>query len=188
MTEAQTRRLDLRFRLATHDDVRAIVALVERTYRGDASRAGWTTEADLLEGQRIDPQGVMESIEGDHSRVVLAHSGTDLVACAHIQRRSAIGYFGMFSVDTGHQGSGLGGTVLAECERQLRDDLDCNVVQIIVLKQRVELIGWYQRRDYRLTGERRPFPYGDERFGLPRVADLEFVVLHKSLSADRAPA
>lgn len=188
MTEAQTQRLDLRFRSARHDDVRAIVALVERTYRGDASRAGWTTEADLLEGQRIDPQGVVESIEADHSRVVVAFSGENLVACAHVQQRPAIGYFGMFSVDPGHQGSGLGGTVLAECERQLLDDLDCSAVEITVLKQRVDLIPWYERRGYRLTGERRPFPYGDERFGVPRVADLEFVVLQKSLSADQAPA
>ncbi len=187
MLESKTQRLDLRFRSATHDDAAQIVRLVESTYRGQASRAGWTTEADLLEGQRIDSRGVVESINADQSRIVLALAGSDLVACAHIQRRPTIGYFGMFSVEAGHQGSGLGATVLAECERQLHEDLECAAVEITVLKQRADLIPWYQRRGYLLTGERRPFPYGDERFGVPLVDDLEFLVLQKSLIADRAP-
>ena len=186
MTDVEKKPVELSFRPASDDDVAAIVALVECTYRGDASRQGWTTEADLLDGQRIDPQGVKESIEADRSRIVLAYAGSELAACAHIQRRSAIGYFGMFSVRPGQQGGGLGGTVLAECERQLKDDLACDAVEITVLKQRADLIPWYQRRGYRLTGERRPFPYGDERFGLPRVADLEFVVLDKALTANQA--
>jgi len=50
-----------------------------------------------------------------------------------------------------------------------------------VIRQRPELIAWYERRGYRLTGERRSFPYGDERFGQPNRDDLEFVVLEKTL-------
>ena len=50
-----------------------------------------------------------------------------------------------------------------------------------VIVQRPELIAWYERRGYALTGERRPFPYDDERFGDPRRTDLEFAVLEKRL-------
>src|SRR4051794_13241714 len=42
------------FREAGPADLGAIVALVESAYRGESSRAGWTTEADLLDGQRTD--------------------------------------------------------------------------------------------------------------------------------------
>ena len=181
MTSVDATHQTLCFRPATAADIPAVVVLVEGTYRGDSSRAGWTTEADLLDGQRIDADGVRQSIEADNSRVVLAFDGATLVGCAHIQRRGGIGYFGMFSVLPNLQGGGLGRKILAECERQLRQDLSCTEVEMTVLQQRSELIARYQRRGYRATGECRPFPYGDERFGLPRTEDLQFVVLAKAL-------
>ena len=46
---------------------------------------------------------------------------------------------------------------------------------------REDLIAWYERRGYVRTGEQRPFPYGDERFGRPRRTDLSFAVLSKEL-------
>lgn len=172
----------LSFRPACAADVPAIVALVEGSYRGDASRAGWTTEADLLDGQRIDAEGVLQSINAVRSRVVLAFVGELLVGCAHIQRRADVGYFGMFSVLPTAQGGGIGRQILAECERQLAQDFAAPAVEMTVLKQRAELIDWYLRRGYVATGEHRPFPYGDSRFGLPRTDDLEFAVLAKRLT------
>ena len=58
------------FSAATVSDIPAIVPLVESAYRGDASRKGWTTEADLLDGQRIDSEGVREIILKADSKVV----------------------------------------------------------------------------------------------------------------------
>ena len=49
-----------------------------------------------------------------------------------------------------------------------------------VIARRRELIAWYERRGYALTGETRPFPMDDPRFGLPREP-LFFVVLRKRL-------
>ena len=90
--------MDIRFRHAVPEDTVAIVALVESAYRGDASRIGWTTEADFLEGQRIDAAGVKADIETPHNRVLLAEGDGGLLACCHLQKTGDACYFGMFSV------------------------------------------------------------------------------------------
>lgn len=169
------------FRLATADDVAAVVALVESAYRGDVSRKGWTTEADLLDGQRTDPLGVAELIAKSGSCLLLGERGSELLACANLERRDDIAYFGMFSVRPDLQGSGLGRTMLAEAERMAREDWQCREMQMTVISVRDELIAWYERRGYRRTGRYSPFPYGDERFGIPKRDDLRFELLVKAL-------
>ena len=169
------------FRLATPDDVPAIVALVESAYRGDVSRRGWTTEADLLDGQRTDPLGVAELIAKQGSCLLLGERDRDLLACANIERRGEIAYFGMFSVRPDLQGSGLGRVMLAEAERMAREDWRCREMHMTVISVRDELIAWYERRGYRRTGRYSPFPYGDERFGIPKRDDLRFELLVKAL-------
>ena len=104
----------LAFRDAAPGDVDAIVALVTSAYRGEASRAGWTTEADLLDGNRIDPGVLRGDIERPRSRVLLASQDGELVACAHVAVVDGAGYFAMFAVRPVLQGGGLGRAVLAE--------------------------------------------------------------------------
>ncbi|KNX38984.1 GNAT family N-acetyltransferase [Luteipulveratus halotolerans] len=171
----------LTFRSATHDDVPALVGLIESAYRGDASRAGWTTEADLLEGQRTDPEGVRAVIDGDASRLVVVERDDDLVACCQLEHRGDHAYFGMFAVSPREQGSGLGKQVIAEAERFAQAEWDVAEMRMTVIRQREDLIGWYERRGYRRTGQMSPFPYGDERFGIPQRDDLEFELLVKPL-------
>ena len=174
------------FRHARSNDVDEIVALVESAYRGDASRLGWTTEADFLDGQRTDPAGVAELIARSGSVVVLAESDGALLACAHVEKQGVVGYFGMFSVRPARQGGGIGHAMLVEAERIARDDWHCGEMQMTVIPIRDELIAWYERRGYRRTGVYKPFPYGDERFGIPKRDDLRFEVLAKPLQ--RSPA
>ena len=171
----------LQFRAATPDDVPAVVALVESAYRGEASRAGWTTEADLLDGRRTGPDDVGAVIARPLSRLLLAERGGALVACAHVAVEDGAGYFGMFSVVPGLQGGGIGHAVLAEAERVARADFGMAMMRMTVIDVREELIAWYERRGYRRTGLKKPFPYGDARFGLPRRDDLRFEVLEKPL-------
>ncbi len=171
----------LQFRAATPDDVPAVVALVESAYRGEASRAGWTTEADLLDGRRTGPDDVGAVIARPRSRLLLAERGGALVACAHVAVEDVAGYFGMFSVVPGLQGGGIGHAVLAEAERVARADFGMAMMRMTVIDVREELIAWYERRGYRRTGLKKPFPYGDARFGLPRRDDLRFEVLEKPL-------
>lgn len=169
------------FHDATPGDVEAIVALVESAYRGDVSRQGWTTEADLLEGQRIAPDVLLADIERPHSRILLASRDGELIACAHIAVQDGQGYFGMFSVRPDQQGTGLGKIVLAEAERLVQHDWAVSRMRMTVIDVRDELITFYERRGYRRTGEKKPFPYGDARFGMPLRDDLRFEVLEKTL-------
>lgn len=166
-------------------DIPSIVALVESTYRGDASRAGWTTEADLLDGQRTDADDVRACIERERSLVLLAERDGVLGACAHVASEDGAGYFGMFSVSTSLQGAGLGKRVLAEAERIVRDAWGHAVMRMTVIDVRTELISYYERRGYVRTGLKKPFPYGDERFGIPKRPDLRFEVLEKLLGTTR---
>lgn len=179
----------MRFRCATHADVDAIVALTESAYRGDASRVGWTTEADLLDGQRTDAREVAGLVERADVRVLLAeadaHSEAGPLACCVLERLAAPyagdAYFGMFSVRPAAQGHGTGRALLAEGERVARGEWDCRHMRMTVIDVRTELIAWYERRGYRRTGEYKPFPYGDARFGVPRRGDLRFEWLVKDL-------
>ena len=172
---------DLHFRAARLDDLAALVDLVTSAYRGDASRAGWTTEADFLDGNRIDAEVLRADIERPRSRVLLAERDGQLLACAHVSEDDGAGYFGMFSVVPGLQGGGIGKQVLAECERIAREDWRLPAMRMTVIDIRDELIAFYERRGYRRTGILKPFPYGDERFGLPQRDDLRFEVLEKTL-------
>ncbi|MGV9289264.1 GNAT family N-acetyltransferase [Streptomyces sp. NPDC003719] len=169
------------FRDATGADVDDIVALVESAYRGDSSRAGWTTEADILEGQRTDPQGVLEVIEAPDSRLLTVEREGRIVACCQLEHRGDHAYFGMFAVSPALQGAGLGRTIIAEAERQARATWGVGEMRMTVISVREDLIAWYERRGYRRTGEMTPFPYGDERFGVPQRADLRFELLVKPL-------
>jgi ribosomal protein S18 acetylase RimI-like enzyme len=167
------------FRDATPADVDAIVQLVESAYRGDSSRRGWTTEADLLDGRRTGSDEVLADIARPHSRVLLAERDGALLACAHVAREDNAGYFGMFSVQPGLQGGGIGKALLAEAERVVAREWTLPAMRMTVIDVRDELIAFYERRGYRRTGIFKPFPYGDARFGLPRRDDLRFEVLEK---------
>jgi ribosomal protein S18 acetylase RimI-like enzyme len=171
----------LTFRDAADADVPALVTLIESAYRGDSSRAGWTTEADILQGQRTDPDGVREVVEAPGSRLLVVERDGVLIACCQLEHRGDHAYFGMFAVRPTLQGGGLGKVIIAEAERVAHADWGAREMRMTVIRQRTDLIAWYERRGYRRTGELSPFPYGDERFGIPQRADLAFELLVKPL-------
>ena len=173
--------MNLTFRPATPADIPMLVDLVTSAYRGDASRAGWTTEADLLDGLRIDAERIAADIERPQSVILLGESDGDVVACAHVAVEDGAGYFGMFSVRPNLQGHGIGKLMLTEAERIARDELQQSAMRMTVIDVRDELIDYYARRGYQRTGIHKPFPYGDDRFGIPKRPDLRFEVLEKSL-------
>jgi ribosomal protein S18 acetylase RimI-like enzyme len=179
------------FRSARLEDVEAIVQLVESAYRGDSSRVGWTTEADLLDGQRTDGEEVA-SLTGDNdARLLLAHLEHQLVGCVLVRCSDAHGaptmhaqrvaHIGMFAVRPTLQSRGLGSALLAHAEHVARSELGVLRAEMTVIEQRRDLLPWYERRGYCRTGATEPFPYGNPRFGLPRRPDLRFLVLAKEL-------
>ena len=172
------------FRHATLADVSKVVDLVQSAYRGDRSRAGWTTEADLVEGQRIDEPMLSELLARPRTIVLLAEDN-GLVACCELAMPddSTTAYFGMLAVRPGLQSAGLGRRVLDEAERTVVAEWNATALQLVTLHVRSEVIAWYERRGFELTGETRPFPYGDERYGRPTRDDLLLVSMKKSLTA-----
>ncbi|HEY0332503.1 MAG TPA: GNAT family N-acetyltransferase [Stenotrophomonas sp.] len=171
----------LTFRTATVADVPAIVELVTSAYRGDVSRVGWTTEADILDGTRIEPDILRQDVLRDRSVVLLAELDDRLVACAHVADDGDAGYFGMFSVSPHLQGTGIGKQLMAQAERTVQQAWGHQRMRMTVIDIRDELIAFYERRGYQRTGITRPFPYGDARFGIPLRDDLRFEVLEKPL-------
>ncbi|AKL65098.1 GNAT family N-acetyltransferase [Streptomyces goshikiensis] len=171
----------LNFRSAVEADVPELVKLVESAYRGEASRGGWTTEADYLDGQRTDENGVRQVISAPDGVLLVVERAGELVACCQLEHRGDHAYFGMFAVRPGLQGAGLGKEILAEAERRARETWQATEMRMTVVNVREELIAYYVRRGYRRTGELSPFPYGDARFGIPLRDDLAFELLVKPL-------
>ncbi|MEV6166455.1 GNAT family N-acetyltransferase [Streptomyces sp. NPDC052052] len=172
----------LTFRDAADNDVSALVELIESAYRGEPSRSGWTTEANILKGQRTDPDGVRQVIGAPGSRLLVAERDGALVACCQLEDRGRAAYFGMFAVRPELQGGGLGKVIIAEAERAARENWGATEMHMTVISVREELLAWYERRGYRRTGALSPFPYGDERFGIPQRDDLAFELLVKDLA------
>ncbi|MFD9459861.1 GNAT family N-acetyltransferase [Streptomyces sp. NPDC060027] len=172
----------LTFRDATDSDVDALVALIDSAYRGDSSRIGWTTEADILQGQRTDADAVLAVVKAPDSRLLIVERDGALVACCQLEHRGDHAYFGMFAVSPAFQGGGLGKVIITEAERTVRETWGVTEMHMTVISVREDLIAWYERRGYRRTGQMTPFPYGDERFGIPQRDDLRFELLVKPLA------
>ncbi len=178
---------DTSIRPATPADVPAIDDVVHSAYRGEASRDGWTTEADLLDGIRTERATIAAAITSapDSVMLVAVDPGTptsQVVGCCHLERRAdGVAYFGMFAVRPQRQGGGLGRRLLCAAEDYASSRWATRIMEMTVIVQREDLIAWYLRRGYVRTDETRPFPYGDVSIGVPRRDDLEFVVLRKTL-------
>ncbi|MEX5707732.1 alpha/beta fold hydrolase [Parafrankia sp. FMc6] len=175
-------RAELTLRAAGPGDVAALVELIESAYRGEHSRVGWTTEADLLGGQRTDPEMLAAALAEPDIRMLLALGPAgEPVGCCQLQRRPDGAYFGMFAVQPDIQGRGVGDRLLTAAEALARDEWAAARMELYVISLRAELIAWYERRGYRRTDRHEPFPYGDTRFGVPLRDDLVFAVLEKDL-------
>lgn len=158
-----------------------VLALIQDAYRGEPSRAGWTTEADLLEGSRADADMVRPLLVSLHDVVLLTGERGRPEACCHVHHADGRASFGLFAVHPAAQGRGIGGALLQAAERHAVRRWSADALHLSVIGRRTELIAWYERRGYARTGETEPFPYGDERYGRPLQDDLELVVLRRAL-------
>ena len=174
---------DIVVRDAGTADIPALHRLIESAYRGEASRAGWTTEADLLDGQRTDPDDLAGILADPSQALLTAWRDGELLGCVLIaDRGEGTGYFGMLSVSPTLQGGGLGRRLVEAAHAALAARFGARRVRISVFPQRETLIAWYRRLGYEPTGHTLPFPYGDPRFGLPLRDDLHFIVMERPLA------
>ncbi|KAI5926932.1 putative acetyltransferase [Camillea tinctor] len=180
--------MHLQFRTATPDDASQLQALVKSAYRGETSRQGWTTEADLVADDRIDVKGITAKITAPDGVVLMATDDDGaLVACCEVVKRSAdLAYFGLFAVDPRRQGGGLGRQVLNYTEDYCRRIWSVTKLEMNVIWTRDELISWYIRRGFRKTGKSKPFPYEELVNGAALRDDLYFDVLEKDLNTRTA--
>lgn len=168
------------FRKAVVEEAEFITRLVNSAYRGDSSKAGWTTEADLLDGQRTDPSEIASLIQDANSMILLCLQNDEVVGSVLLQKKKAAAYLGMFVVKPTLQGSGIGKQFLSAAERIAQQEWDVSKMTMSVITIRLELMAFYQRRGYRRTGEVLPFP-DDPAAGIPLVEGLQFEMLEKDL-------
>lgn len=186
LARATVSELSITVRPASPDEAEAVAALVHTAYRSEESRQGWTSEAHLVAGRRTDPESVRDLAVADAGLVLAAVTDDDppaLVACCHLEHRGTSAYLGMFAVQPRHQGQGIGHLVLEAAEAYARDTWGVPTLEISVLNHRPELVAWYERCGFTLTGHSHPFPYDDARFGIPQRPDLELLAMAKRLPA-----
>ncbi len=164
---------------AVVEDAPALDKLVNSAYRGDSSRQGWTTEADLLDGTRTDSAAIKELIESSDITILKYVESNEILACVELKKESNKLYLGMLTVKPSLQGKGIGKELLKAAEEEGKKQ-KCSSIFMTVISVRKELIDWYLRHGYQLTGERKPFAFNDPRFGQPKMK-LEFIVLEKKI-------
>jgi ribosomal protein S18 acetylase RimI-like enzyme len=160
-------------------DAPALDKLVNSAYRGDFSRQGWTTEADLLDGTRVTPDLMAEILAKPDTTILKYVEQKNLLACVELRKDSRKLYLGMLTVSPPLQGKGIGKVMLQAAEDEARNQ-GCTEIYMTVISVRQELIDWYKRHGYTESGERKPFQMPDTRWGVPKQ-DLEFIVLQKAI-------
>lgn len=166
---------------AAPDDYPAIIALTNRAYRVAEGQAAWKVET-FVGGQRLDDDLLAEDLAQPGANLLIARdeAGAHLGHVRLDEGEGGVWFLAMLTVAPDRQDGGLGRAILEAAEAWVRAR-GGKAIQMTVIRQREELIAWYGRRGYTPTGETKPFPYGDKRFGEPTRDDLVFEVLETRL-------
>jgi ribosomal protein S18 acetylase RimI-like enzyme len=165
---------------ASINDIPELNILINSAYRGEASRQGWTTEADLLDGLRCDEDMLAQMMHTPGLLFLKYVEDGRILGCVRLENHGQHLYLGMLSVSPAMQGKGTGKKLLLAAEEEARRQ-GCSSIYMTVISARTELIAWYERHGYAQTGQSQPFEAEDPRFGVARMP-LEFVVMEKGIS------
>lgn len=166
---------ELTIRRAAAEDLATLQPLIQRAYRGDSARAGWTHEADLIDDERITMADLAALVADPRERVLIAFSEEAMIGCVRVSDRGdALAYLGLLCVDPDLQAGGVGKTLIDAAERTARNDFGADRMEMTVIERRTELVDYYRRRGYAPTPERRDFP-------VPLDPPLFMTVLEKPL-------
>lgn len=165
----------LTIRSAVFPDLTPLHPVIERAYRGDAARGGWTHEADIIEGTRTDLAALEEIVTSSTDRLLVAEQDGTIIGCVQVtDKGQGIAYLGLLCIDPALQAAGLGRQLIDAAENTARTAFAAKTIEMTVIDVRAELIAYYERRGYRLTGEQRAFP-------IPLDPPLSMVVLAKEI-------
>ena len=162
-------------------DIQELNLLVNRAYRGDEAKKGWTNEAHLIEGVRTTPENLKALIEKPHSGVELIYQDGNLIGCFQFDVVPGESfYFGMLVVDPTLQNQGIGKQIFGIIDAEAQKN-GCKKVKLFVIHSRPELIAYYERRNFKLTGYEEPFPSHDPSNGKLLVDELRLLEMEKIL-------
>ena len=164
---------------ALESDIPALNMLVNSAYRGESSKAGWTTEADLLGGIRTDEAGLKALMQAPGAFILKYFENDSILGCVYLKEEDHKLYLGMLTVAPTLQNKGIGKMLLAAAEEEAHKR-NCTAIFMSVISIRTELIHWYKKHGYYDTGITKPFPANDPSFGIPKQP-LVFIVLEKKL-------
>ena len=164
---------------ALESDIAALNMLVNSAYRGESSKAGWTTEADLLGGIRTDEAGLKALMQAPGAFILKYFENDSILGCVYLKEEDHKLYLGMLTVAPTFQNKGIGKMLLAATEEEAHKR-NCTAIFMSVISIRTELIHWYKKHGYYDTGITKPFPVNDPSFGIPKQP-LEFIILEKKL-------
>ncbi len=170
---------NIKFRDATLHDSEKVAALINSAYRGDSSKAGWTTEADMMDGQRIDKEGVEELIKKSFNKIIMATDEQEnVLGCIHAVKEDDDSlYFGLFAVNPKLQSLGVGKSLLKEIET-LAHRWQLKNIRLTVIQFRSELISFYERCGFNLTGKVEEFP----ALEFSKIEGIRLLEMTKTLS------
>ncbi|MBG6111889.1 ribosomal protein S18 acetylase RimI-like enzyme [Flavobacterium sp. CG_9.10] len=164
---------------ATLEDVSSLNKLINSAYRGESSKKGWTTEANLLEGLRTTEQELTETIANPKNTILKFTENNAIIGCVLLIEKAQQLYLGMLTVSPELQNSGIGKKLLQQAEIHALA-LGLPKIVMTVISVREELISWYKRNGYIDTGAREPFPASDVHIPITEQP-LEFIVLKKKI-------
>lgn len=165
---------------ATATDAKQIVQLLNSAYRGESSKQGWTTEADLIAGERRTDEATLVAVMNQPGSVILKYTNDDgeIIGTVNLQQHGNRLYLGMFSVSPNLQGGGIGKQLLKAAEAHAKT-VNCSSIYMSVISVRAELMDWYKRHGYVDTGERKPF--AEDKLTGRHLQNLQFAVLEKDI-------
>lgn len=165
---------------ATIQDIPELNVLINSAYRGESSKKGWTTEEHLLDGIRTDEENLSELLQKENVTILKYTANNKIIGSVYLEKQDKKLYLGMLTVSPELQGGGVGKKLMQAAEDFARN-AQLDKISMTVISVRKELIAYYERRVYKNTGETKPFPMHDPKFGLPKQF-LEFIVMEKKIA------
>ncbi|HEY4617425.1 MAG TPA: GNAT family N-acetyltransferase [Flavobacterium sp.] len=164
---------------ATLGDVSQLNKLINSAYRGESSKKGWTTEANILEGIRTTEEELTKTLENAKNTILKFTENSRIIGCVLLVAKEQELYLGMLTVSPELQNSGVGKKLLQQADIHA-SALGLTRIIMTVISIREELISWYKRHGYVDTGAREPFPVSEVHIPISETP-LEFMVLEKKL-------